>query len=101
MAWSNGYIGDEPTARKSAGSALGAQKIILLVDGDLSSVSVAQAACATKGALLNIADQIWIRPCQRGFKVASNYGGTFSSSFTTLYASLPSSASHIRTMISE
>lgn len=101
MAWSNGYIGDEPTARKSAGSALGAQKIILVVDSDLSSVAVAQAACASKGALLHIADQIWIKPCQRGFKVSSNYGGTFSSSFTTLFSSLPDSSGHIRTMIQE
>ncbi len=98
MAWS-GHIADQEVARKSAGSALGAQKIILVVDSDLASVTSARAACASKGALLNIADQIWIRPCQRGFSQASRMSGTFSSSFATLYGSLPDSAGHIRQMI--
>jgi len=98
MAWA-GHIADQETARKAAGSALAGQKIILVLEASLSSVAVAQAAAATLGAGLNIADQIWVKPVQRGYKIASNLSGTFSSSYATLYASLPSSAGHIRNMI--
>lgn len=94
-----GSIADEELARKSAGSALAGQNILSVVAGSLSSVAVAQAAAVTNEASLNIADRIWSIPVSRGYQIASNLGGTFSSSYTTLYASLPDSSGHIRQMI--
>lgn len=98
MAWI-GSICDAELARKSAGSALAGQTILGVAAASLSSVAVAQAAANTAQATLNIADRIWAVPVSRGYQIASNLGGTFSSNYTTLYDSLPSSAGHIRQMI--
>ena len=98
MAWV-GSINDEPLARKSAGSALAGQNILAVQAASLSSVAVAQAAAATLGAAMSICDQIWAIPVSRGYQIASNMGGAFSSNYTTLYASLPDSAGHNRQMI--
>lgn len=99
MAWTNGHITDQETARKSAGSALLGQNILGVAAGSLSSVAVAQAAAVTQNATLQICDQIYVSGVVRGYKVASNLGGTFSSSYATLYGSLPDSAGHPRRMI--
>ena len=96
-----GHIADQETARKSAGSALSGQNILGVLAASLSSVAVAQGAAVTAqaGNTVNIADKIWATPCSRGYQIASNLGGTFASSYTTLYASLPDSAGHQRQMI--
>lgn len=94
-----GSICDEELARKSAGSALSGQNILSVAAGSLSSVAVAQAAAVTNEASLSICDRIWSVPVSRGYQIASNMGGTFSSNYTTLYASLPDSANHQRQMI--
>lgn len=99
MSWI-GSSTDEETARKAAGAILMGQNVLGVAAGSLSSVAVAQAAAATAGATLSICDQGWsVRQIQRAYQVASNLGGTFSSSYATLYASLPSSAGHQRNMI--
>ncbi len=94
-----GSICDQEVARKSAGSALIGQNILSVVAGSLSSVAVAQAAAVTNEATLSICDRIYSSGVSRGYQVASNLGGTFSSSYATLYASLPDSAGHARRMI--
>lgn len=98
MSWI-GSVCDEEIARKSAGSALAGQNILAVTAGSLSSVATAQAAAVTLGAAMSICDQIWSTPVSRGYQIASNLGGSFASSYTDLYASLPSSASHVRQMI--
>lgn len=98
MAWT-GSICDEELARKSAGSALAGQNILAVQAASLSSVAVAQAASTALGAAMSICDQIWTVPVNRGYQIASNMGGAFSSNYTTLYASLPSSSGHVRQMI--
>lgn len=98
MSWI-GSSTDEELARKAAGSALMGQTIIGVTAGSLSSVSVAQSAAATLSAAMSICDQIFLVPVQRGYQIASNLGGTFSSSYSTLYASLPDSAGHNRQML--
>ena len=98
MAWI-GSVCDEELARKSAGSCLAGEDILGVVAGSLSSVSVAQAAAVSAEASLSICDRIWSVPVSRGYQIASNLGGAFSSNYTTLYASLPDSAGHIRQMI--
>ena len=98
MAWI-GSTCDEELARKSAGSALMGQNILSVAASSLSSVAIAQAAATTASATMSICDQIFATPVRRGYQIASNMGGTFSSSYTTLYASLPSSALHVRQMI--
>lgn len=91
-----GSITDVEGARRAAGSCLMGQNLLSVVAGNLSSVAVAQAAAAVNGATLSICDQWSIVPVQRGYQVASNYGGTFASNYTTLYSSLPDSAGHQR-----
>lgn len=98
MSWS-GSIADQETARKAAGCILAGQNVLGVVAGSLSSVAVAQAAAFTKEATLSICDRVYASNCSRAYKVASNLGGTFSSNYTTLYASLPDSATHQRMMI--
>lgn len=98
MAWI-GSICDQETARKAAGSAVAGQDILSVSASSLSSVAVAQAAAETNQATLNIADRIWAVPVSRGYQIASNLGGSFSSNYTTLFASLPDSAGHSRQMI--
>ncbi len=98
MAWI-GSICDLETARKSAGSALAGQNILSVTAGSLSSVAVASAAAVANEATLSICDRIWSVPVSRGYQIASNLGGTFSSSYSVLYGSLPDSTGHVRQMI--
>ncbi len=92
-----GSITDVEGARRAAGSVLMGQNILSVTAGSLSSVATAQASAATNGALLSICDQGWsIRAVQRGYQLASNYGASFSSNYTTLYDGLPSSVGHLR-----
>lgn len=98
MAWV-GSICDQELARKAAGSCLSGQNILGVQAASLSSVAVAQAAATAAELTKNIGDRIWAVPVNRGYTVASSMGGTFSSNYTTLYASLPDSAGHQRQMI--
>jgi hypothetical protein len=98
MAWS-GSICDQETARKAAGCILAGQNVLGVLAASLSSVAVAQAAAVTLEATKSVCDRIYASNCSRAYKVASNLSGTFSSSYTTLYASLPDSALHQRMMI--
>lgn len=98
MSWI-GSIADQETARKAAGSILMGQTQFSVVAGSLSSVSVAQAAAATNSASMSICDRELLASVQRGYQIASNLGGTFSSNYTTLYNSLPDSTGHQRAMI--
>lgn len=94
-----GSICDREAARKTAGSVLMGQTILGVTAGSLSSVATAQAAAATQGATMSICDQIFVRPTQRGYRIASNFGAPFSSNYATLYAALPDSSGHVRNMI--
>ena len=98
MSWT-GHIADQEAARLSSNSAYAAKNILGLVDGDLTTVATAQAACAVDEATKQIGDRIFSTQCQRGFKIASNFNGTFGSTFTALYASLPDNGSRSRRMI--
>lgn len=99
MAWS-GHVTDQETARRSSSSALIAQNILGLVDGDLATLASAQAACATNELTKNIGDRIYATQCSRGFDVASNLSATFGSTFTAFYASLPDDYDNQQRMIS-
>ncbi len=94
-----GSICDEEIARKSAGSALAGQEILGVSASALSSVAAAQVAATTAEATMSICDRIWATPVRRGYKVASNMGGSFASSYATLYNSLPLTYGHPRNMI--
>ncbi len=100
MSWQDTHsICDLETARKAAGSILMGQTQFSVVAGSLSSVAVAQAAAATNSLAMSICDRELLASVQRGYQIASNFGGTFSSSYSVLYDSLPSSAGHQRNMI--
>lgn len=88
MSWS-GSICDQPIAYKAAGSGHQAVVNLSIGDSDLSSVAVAQAACVTNQATKSICDRVFAANASRGFQIGSNMGGTFSSSKTTYFASLP------------
>ena len=98
MAWI-GSICDEPVARLSSSSALIGDTNLGMVDADLATVATARAAAVTNTAALQICDQPIGNQCSRGFKVASNMGATFGSTFAAFYASLPSNGNHKRRMI--
>lgn len=95
-----GSICDEETARLASSSGYAADTLLSLVDGDLTTVATAQAACVTNEAARQICDRLFATQCSRGFKVASGSGATFGSTFTAFYASLPSNGSRVRRMIS-
>jgi len=92
-----GSITDHELARRSAGSALAGQNILGVPASALSSVLAARATARV--ANVSICDQLWIRPVVRGYAVASNLGGVFSSDYSLLFGSLPNSVNHIRMMI--
>lgn len=94
-----GSITDQEVARKSAGSILMGQNLFSVVAGSMGSVSDAQAAATTNAATMSICDQFLLTPVLRGYTVASAEGATFTTNYTTVYASLPSSAGHIRNFI--
>ena len=100
MAWI-GSIADHETARKSNGSAIMANTLLGLVNGDLATVTTAKAAsvAANLSPLRSICDRPIGQSCDRGFEVANNFGATFGSTFAALEASLPDSAGHPRQMI--
>lgn len=94
MSWTGSQC-DYPIAYRATRSAKMADIDLQLVDGDLSSVSVAQAACianANNSAITHVSEREFGINCSRGMAAASAMGGTFSSSFSTLYASLPTNA---------
>jgi len=94
-----GSICDEETARKSAGSALMGQTLFGVEAANMSSVAAAQAEVTLNEASMSICDRQLAVDVRRGYTIAYNFGGTFSSNYTTFYASLPSSAGHMRAMI--
>jgi hypothetical protein len=101
MAWT-GHISDTETARKAGGSAIMADINLALGTSNITTVAVAEAAATAAVnnlAVTQICDRVIGQQCARGFRIASNMGGTFGSTFAVLEASLPSSAGHIRQMI--
>ncbi len=96
-----GSVTDRETARKANGSAIMANTILGLGTSDITTVAVARAAAdtATYATSRSICDWPIGQQCNRGFLIASNLGATFGSTFVALEDSLPSSAGHIRQMI--
>jgi len=92
-------ICDTEPARKSAGSALMGQTQFAVEAANMSSVAAAQAEVTLNEAAKSICDRPLATSVRRGYQIASNFGGTFSSDYTVFYASLPSSAGHQRAMI--
>lgn len=98
----NHSITDLETARKACGSAFMADAMDGMTDSDLTTAAGA-TVIANANVLLpsvHIADRCFIDQCGRGFQIANNLGGTFGSTFAVLEASLPTSTSHNRRMIS-
>lgn len=95
----NGSICDTEPARKSAGSALMGQNLFSVEAANMSSVAAAQAEVTLNAASMSICDSFLQTSVKRGYQIASNFGGTFASNYTTFYDSLPSSAGHMRNML--
>jgi hypothetical protein len=90
MAWQDTHsICDLPIAFRAVRSAKMSDVDLALVDADLSSVTVAKAACITGASNIYVGDRFMGINGSRGMQACSDMGGTFSSSFTTLYNSLP------------
>lgn len=98
MAWI-GSVCDQETARKSAGSALMGQTQFSVVAGNMTSIATAQAAATANALLMSICDRELVTSVNRGYQIASNLGATFTTNYTTFYASLPDSAGHVRNML--
>ena len=97
MAWIGSQC-DQPAAYRAARSAYVGDTNLAMVDADLSSVAVAQAAALANAEDLWVGERFMGVNVARGFQIASNLGGTFSSSFATLAASLPSNANGNKAM---
>lgn len=91
-----GSICDVEGARRAAGTILTGQNVLGVAASSLSSVATAQAAALTAQNTKSVCDWVFARSCQRAYTLASNYGASFSSSYTTLYGGLPDSAGHQR-----
>lgn len=98
MAWT-GSITDEELARKSAGSVLMGQTQFAVEAANMTSVTTARAEATLNAASMSICDSGLLTPVLRGYGIASNMGATYTTNYTTFYASLPSSATHQRNMI--
>lgn len=85
----SGHICDKPAAYRATRSALVGDTNLSMVDADLSTVAVAEAAAVTNAQALFVGERFFGINTARGFRIASNLGGTFGSTFTALYASLP------------
>lgn len=96
MAWLDTHsITDFPIAYRATRSAKMADTDLALVDADLSTVAVAKAACisqANSSAVTHVSERQFGINCSRGMQACSDQGGTFGSTFTALYASLPTNA---------
>lgn len=101
MAWSGSQC-DFPIAYRATRSAKMADTDLALVDADLSTLAVAQAACisqANNTAVTHVSERQFGINCSRGMAAASAMGGTFGSTFTALFASLPSNPTSGKAMM--
>ena len=98
MAWI-GSSTDEELARKSAGSILMGQTLFAVEAANMTSIATARAEATLNAASMSICDNFLLTAVNRGYQIASNMGATFTTNYTTVYASLPSSAGHMRNMI--
>lgn len=98
MAWTGSQC-DIEIARKAAGSALMGQTQFGVLEASLSSVTAAEVAVLANSLTYSICDRELARSVVRGYRVASDMGATYSSSYATFYASLPDSSQHQRDMI--
>ena len=103
MAWLDTHsICDLPIAYRATRSAKVADIDLALVDADLSTVAVAKAACianAANTATNHISQLFFGVNCSRGMQACSDMGGTFASTFTALYASLPANTNGNKAMM--
>jgi hypothetical protein len=101
MAWA-GSITDTETARKASSSVLQAASLLGLVDGNLTSLAAAQAACDAGQLALAITDRNYAVHSDRGLEVCAAFtaSSVTSSSLATLYADFPDTVGHQRRMIS-
>lgn len=95
----SGHICDKPAAYRATRSALVGDTNLSMVDADLSTVAVAEAAAVTNAQALHVSERFFGINTARGFRIASNLGGTFGSTFTALYASLPENANGNKAMM--
>lgn len=90
MSWQDTHsICDLPIAYRATRSAKMSDVDLALVDADLSTVAVAKAACITNANAGYVGDLFMGINGSRGMQACSDMGGTFGSTFTALYASLP------------
>lgn len=100
MAWLDTHsITDFPIAYRATRSAKMADTDLALGDSDLSTVAVAKAACTASANAKYIGERPFGINCSRGMQAAYNMGGTFGSTFTALYASLPSNATGAKALM--
>lgn len=116
MANPGASICDEELGRRAAGNALLMQNpnsvsvgnFFQVAAGSLSSVAAAQAAVASQAAgttanvSISVCDRHLATSAARAYQIASNLGTSgcmTGSSYTTLYAGLPSSAGHPRNIL--
>lgn len=101
MAWT-GSICDYPIAYRATRSAQVGDTDLAMGTSDITTVAVAQATALTNAnnmATNHVSQIFYGVNVARGFKVASNMGGTFGSTFTALYNSLPTNSTSAKAMM--
>jgi len=100
MAWT-GHIGDEEAARRANMSVHQAASLLGLVNGDLTSLAAAQAACEAGQLLDHVADRLYAVHSSRALQVGDIQGADVTaSSLSTFYSALPDAGGHELRMIS-
>lgn len=95
-----GHQCDAPAAYRATRSCLVGDDNLAMVDANLSTVAVAEATAEANALTLNIAESVYFGVnVARGFRIASNLGGTFGSTFSALYASLPENSGLNKSMM--
>lgn len=101
MSWT-GSICDQPFAFRAGQSAIVGDVDLAMGTSDLATVALAEAtalANAANSTITYVGDRFLGVNVARGFRVASNLGGTFGSTFAVLEASLPSNPNSTKAMM--
>lgn len=101
MAWIDTHsICDLPAAYRATRSCLVGDTNLAMVDADIATVGLAETtALANASEDLHVSELYFGVNTARGFRIASDLGGTFGSTFTALYASLPDNSGLNKSMM--
>lgn len=94
-----GHIADKPAAYRATRSAYVGDTNLSMGTSDITTVAVAEAAAVTNAQALHVSERFFGINTARGFRIADNLDGTFGSTFTVLFDSLPDNTNGNKAMM--